>query len=197
MTRSSLEITLGPPGPLDWREVFGRSAPVEMELGFGKARFLIRESLARPEVDFFGVELSRKWYREGKRRMEKAGPPPNLRVLHAEAVDFLTRFVGDDSLRVLHVYYPDPWPKKRHRKRRFVGEPLLIQAERVLEPGGELRIVTDHAEYADCIAADLSRRPALRELPWEQGEEALTHFEAKYRIQGRLSHRFRRVWEGP
>jgi len=192
----SLEFHLGLPGPLDWEQVFGNRHPVEMELGFGKALFLIAQAGERPQCNFFGVELSRKWYREGKRRIERAGSPPNLRVLHWEAVDFLARFVGDGSLRVLHVYYPDPWPKKRHHKRRFVGEALLLQAERVLEPGGRLRIITDDGNYAEEIAGHLRVHPDLIEEPWDGDGEPLTHFEAKYRVQGRAAHFFRRRWKG-
>jgi len=185
------EIHLGLPGPLAFERIFGNRGPVEVELGFGKALFLIRSAGRRPGSNFLGVEISRKWFREGKRRVEKAGAPPNLRILHAEAVDFLSRFVGDDSLAALHIYYPDPWPKKRHHKRRFVSEALLVQAERVLAPGRELRIVTDHEDYAAWIAEKLSARPRLRPLQWPAETEALTHFEAKYRKQGRTSYRFR------
>ncbi len=187
----SAEIQLGLPGPLPFAEIFGNENPLEIELGYGKALFLIRSAQARPEVNFLGLEVSRKWYREGKRRVEKAGSPPNLRILHAEAVDFLTRFVGDGAVSVLHVYYPDPWPKARHQKRRFVAEPLLVQAERVLAPGGELRIATDHEDYRDWIAERLEGRERLTLIDWPLEDEPLTHFEAKYRKQGRGAYRFR------
>ncbi len=185
------EIQLGLPGPLPFETVFGNDAPLELELGFGKALFLIRSAAARPGTNFLGVEVSRKWYREGKRRIEKAKYPPNLRVLHAEAVDFLARFVGDARVSIIHVYYPDPWPKKRHLKRRFVSEPLLIQAERVLVPGGELRIITDHEGYSEWIAERLAERSRLQAIDWPLESEPLTHFEAKYRKQMRSSYRYR------
>jgi len=193
----NLEIQLGLPGPVSFEKIFGNAGPVEIELGFGKALFLLRSATEHPDCNYLGVEVSRKWFREGKRRAEKAGPPDNLRLLHAEAVDFLTRFTPPASVRALHIYYPDPWPKKRHQKRRFVAGPLLSQAERVLLPGGELRVVTDHAGYAEWIGEQLAARPALVPLEWEGDGQDLTHFEAKYRRQGRSAYRFRRRLEGP
>ncbi len=187
----SVEIQLGLPGPLPFSEIFGNENPLEIELGFGKALFLIRSALSRTDTNFLGVEVSRQWFREGKRRVEKADSPPNLQVLHAEAVDFLTRFVGEGAVSMLHVYYPDPWPKAKHHKRRFVSGPLLDQAERVLMPGGELRIATDHQGYSEWMAEHIAAHPKFELLDWPIQDEPLTHFEAKYRIQGRDVFRFR------
>ncbi len=183
------ELHFTEPGPIDWAAVFGRDADVELELGFGKARFLIESARARPDADFFGVERSLKWYREGRRRILK-DPPANLRVCRAEALDFLARRVPTGSLRVLHVYHPDPWPKRRHRKRRLLTPALLAEALRCLAPGGELRVTTDHHDYSLAIGELLAAEPRLVALPWEL-DDPDTHFEAKYRKEGRSIHRFR------
>jgi tRNA (guanine-N7-)-methyltransferase len=182
------EILLAMPGRLDWEKLFGRRAPVELELGFGRARFLIESARAHPERDFLGVERSRKWYREGLERIRQAAPG-NLRVCHAEALDFLTRRVPDGSLEALHVYHPDPWPKKRHHKRRLISAGFLDQAARVLAPGGHLRITTDHEAYRAAIARLLAEQSALAGREWD-GEDPDTHFAAKYRAAGRAIHRF-------
>ncbi len=183
------EISASSPSPLRWEEIFGRVAPVELELGFGKGRFLLESARAKPERDFLGVELSRKWFRDGKRRIMK-DPPDNLRILCTEAMDFLGRRIPDGGLVALHVYHPDPWPKRRHWKRRLVSESFLLEAARTLAPGGELRITTDHLGYCETIAKLLGRARGFRPGSW--GEERLpnTHFEAKYRQEGRSIHRF-------
>lgn len=187
-----LEIHRGLPEEFSWEGVFGNRNPVEIEIGFGKARFLLKSASGRPEVNFLGVELSRKWYRDGKRRIEKAGGMTNLRVMNAEVVDFFQRFVPGGSVEVVHAYYPDPWPKKRHLKRRFVDHPFLRECERILPLGGELRIVTDSGDYAEWIGQRLADHPLLQPLPWEQVfEEGLTHYEIKYRKEGRRVHHFR------
>ncbi|MBN2169964.1 MAG: tRNA (guanosine(46)-N7)-methyltransferase TrmB [Candidatus Krumholzibacteriota bacterium] len=184
------EIHLDGEGRLDWRDVFGNARPVELELGFGKARFLLAAARSRPGVNFLGVEMSRKWYREGRRRILR-DPPANLRVLWAEALDFLARKVPDASLQALHVYHPDPWPKRRHHKRRLLTPAFLAQARRVLAAGGELRVTTDHAAYGALIGALLAGADGFETLPWGETGEALTHFEAKYRREGRAIHRYR------
>ena len=184
------ELPVEVPGPWDWETIFGRRAPVELELGFGKGRFLLLSAQARPDADFVGVELSLKWFLEGKRRILKQ-PPPNLRVLRSEAMTFLSEKVASASLAVLHVYHPDPWPKRRHHKRRLLNPAFLAQAQRVLAPGGELRVTTDHADYARVIARLLAEAPALTPLAWSEDELPGTHFEVKYRREGRAIHRYR------
>ncbi len=184
------ELPVEAPGPWDWAAIFGRSAPVELELGFGKGRFLSLTAQARPGTDFVGVELSRKWFLDGKRRILKDAPP-NLRIARAEAMRFLSEKVPDASLAALHVYHPDPWPKRRHHKRRLLNGGFLEQALRVLAEGGELRITTDHADYARVIARLLATAPALAALPWSEDELPGTHFEIKYRREGRAIYRYR------
>src|SRR5437762_3290637 len=136
------------PRPLDWREVFGNDHPVELEIGTGKGTFLTDQAKARPDVNFFGVEWANWFYRYASDRLRRNGCT-NARVVRAEALYFLSEFVTGESVSVLHVYFPDPWPKKRHHKRRLVQEPFLRQAERILAPGGRLQVVTDHKGYFD------------------------------------------------
>jgi len=184
------ELPVEAPGPWDWAAIFGRRAPVELELGFGKGRFLMLSAHARPDTDFVGVELSRKWFLDGKRRILKE-PPPNLRILRAEAMVFLIEKVPAASVAALHVYHPDPWPKRRHHKRRLLGPGFLAQVQRVLAAEGELRITTDHADYARVIGRLLAGAAELAPLAWPEDELPGTHFEVKYRREGRAIYRYR------
>jgi tRNA (guanine-N7-)-methyltransferase len=179
------------PRPLDWREVFGNDHPVELEIGAGKGTFLTDQANARPDVNFFGVEWANWFYRYSSDRLRRNGCT-NARMVRAEALYFLSEFVADGSISVLHVYFPDPWPKKRHHKRRLVQEPFLRQAERVLAPGGRLQVVTDHKGYFDQnIEPTLKSSEVLRVIEYNrpgsaaEGEFVGTNFERKYRREGR------------
>src|SRR5215217_4526832 len=142
----------GGSAPVSWAAIFGNDHPVELEVGSGKGLFLANAGMANPERNFLGVELARKYARRAAERVAKKGLA-NVRVLPGDAKLFLARYVPPRSLRAVHVYFPDPWWKKRHRKRRVFGEPLVADIERGLEPGGELRVATDVEEYFGVICA--------------------------------------------
>src|SRR5205085_6200754 len=105
-------------GRLDPEVLFGRRAPLEVEVGSGKARFLIEASRAEPSHDFLGLERSLAYYRICRDRLARTGPG-NARVLRADGRLFLHAALGPESLSALHVYFPDPWPKKKQKKRRL------------------------------------------------------------------------------
>ncbi len=179
------------PRPLDWRLVFGNDRPVELEIGTGKGTFLTEQAKARPEVNFFGVEWANWFYRYASDRLRRSACF-NARLVRAEALYFLGEFIADQSISVLHVYFPDPWPKKRHHKRRLVQEPFLRHAERVLAPGGRVQIVTDHKGYfEENIEPKLKSSRLLRIIEYNrsgsaaEGEFVGTNFERKYRGEGR------------
>jgi len=177
------------PRPLCFRTVFGNDHPVELEIGMGKGTFITEQAKARPDVNFFGIEWARWYWRYASDRLRRNGCG-NARTVRAEANYFLAEFVPDASLSVLHVYFPDPWPKKRHHKRRLVQPPFLTHVQRVLAPGGRLQIVTDHQEYFEQIET-VVRGSALRVIDYNrpgsagEGEFVGTNFERKYRRQGR------------
>ena len=179
------------PRPLDWKQVFGNDHPVELEIGTGKGTFLTDRAKARPDVNFFGVEWANWFYRYASDRLRRNGCF-NARMVRAEAGYFLAEFVADRSVSVLHVYFPDPWPKKRHHKRRLVQEPFLRQAERILAPGGRVQIVTDHEGYfEENIEPVLKSSQHLSIIDYNrpgsaaEGEFVGTNFERKYRREGR------------
>ncbi|HZI65513.1 MAG TPA: hypothetical protein VFF17_03010 [Thermoanaerobaculia bacterium] len=176
--------------PLVARELFGRRAPLEIELGTGKARFLIEAAIANPSHDFVGVERSLSYYRFSRERIARSRPG-NARILRADARLFITGCVAERSVRVFHVYFPDPWPKKRQRKRRLLDGTFLETLASRLEDDGLLRIATDHPGYAEELATLVLTVPSLEPLPWESlPPPPPTHYELKYRGEGRAIRRF-------
>jgi len=120
--------------------------PFEMEIGSGKGPFLIAAAPRRPEANFLGIEWTHEFWLYSADRCRRR-QLANVRLLHADATEFLQWRAPDEFVDVLHLYYSDPWPKKKHHKRRVVQHSFLAQAHRALRPGGQLRIATDHDDY--------------------------------------------------
>ena len=146
--------------PLDFRALFARDAPVVLEIGFGMGETTAAIAAARPDVDFLGVEMH--WPGVGAllRRIE-ANELANVRVMRHDAVDVVTRMIPAASLAGIHVYFPDPWPKKRHHKRRLLKPPFVHALVVALAPRGYLHVATDWADYATEILATLGAEPLL------------------------------------
>jgi tRNA (guanine-N7-)-methyltransferase len=180
--------------PISWLEVFGNDHPVELEIGSGKGLFLANAGSANPGRNFFGIELAKKYARRAAERLAKRNLT-NVRVLPGDARLFMGRYVPPSSLSAVHVYFPDPWWKTRHRKRRVFGEPLMIDLERTLRPGGDLWVATDVEEYYGVIRALMATHPRFRIQPEpvprnpEHDLDYLTSFERKYRLEGRPIYR--------
>lgn len=179
-----------PRQPLVPEELFGRRAPLEIELGTGKARFLMEAARATPGHDFLGVERTLAYYRFSRERLARSGLG-NARVLRADGRLFVTGSLVPNSVRTFHCYFPDPWPKKRQRKRRLLDGVFLELLTARLEPGGLLRIATDHAGYAEELAVLLQTVAGLEELDWSSlPPPPATHYEIKYRAEERPIRRF-------
>jgi tRNA (guanine-N7-)-methyltransferase len=167
---------------------------VELEVGFGKGLFLLNASQARPDVNFVGVEIERKYQLFTATRLAKRNRT-NVRVACADARSFLRDCVPPQSLEAVHVYFPDPWWKKKHWKRRVFTAEFVAQCARVLRPGGRLHAVTDVAECAAIMRGLGDALPAFRPLPPPSPTEPqhdldyLTNFERKFRREGRPIHR--------
>jgi tRNA (guanine-N7-)-methyltransferase len=185
--------------PLRWEEVFPVPVrSVEVELGSGKGMFLRRESAGRPDVGFLGVERAGKFFELCARRIERDGRA-NVRLTRADAFDLLARWLPAAGIAVLHVYFPDPWPKKRHAKRRMLTPPLFDLAARTIESGGCLSIATDVTPYFGEATATLDAHPcfARMELPEGAIASVATNYALKYAREGRALHlaRYRRTPE--
>ena len=179
------------PRPLDWRQLYGNANPVELEIGMGKGTFITEQAKARPEVNFFGIEWARWFWRYASDRLRRNGCN-NARTVRAEASFFLQEFIPPESLAVVHIYFPDPWPKARHHKRRLINERFMPVVHRVLKPGGRLQIVTDHAGYwEENIAPAVSNAAGFEVVDYRppgsagEGEFVGTNFERKYAREGR------------
>jgi tRNA (guanine-N7-)-methyltransferase len=178
------------PALLAWPEVFGNNQPVEIEVGFGKGLFLIKAGHACPDVNFLGIEIVRKYQLFTATRLAKRGLK-NVRLACGDARLFLRAFVASASVQVVHVYFPDPWWKNRHRKRRLFTAEFARECARILRPGGVLHVVTDVEEYYRVMTATVEQNTQLRQLaapvPTEGADDLdyLTNFERKFRKQGK------------
>ena len=183
--------------PIDWRSIFGSPARVEVEIGIGKGRFLLAAAQARPDVSFLGVDWANEFLRIAESRAAKRGLA-NVRFLRVDARE-LVRATPDESVSAYYIFYPDPWPKKRQQKRRFLNPSNAVELARTLVPRGGLHVATDHPDYWEMIERVLDEVPALERLPSFGFEEfplpvdaPLTNFEEKYSLAGR--ERFRASW---
>lgn len=178
------------PRPLNWNELFGNDNPVEIEIGIGKGTFITEQAKARPDTNFLGIEWARWFWRYASDRLRR-NQCLNARTVRAEASFFLTEFVPDASISVLHIYFPDPWPKARHHKRRLIQPKFMPLVQRILVPGGRLQVVTDHLEYFQENIEPSIRGSELKVIDYNtpstagEGEFVGTNFERKYAREGR------------
>jgi tRNA (guanine-N7-)-methyltransferase len=183
-----------PPPQYLWAELFGTDHPVEIEVGFGKGLFLVTSAQSHPEINYVGVEIERKYQLYAATRMAKRSLR-NVRLACADARDFLRERVPVGSVAAVHVYFPDPWWKKRHHKRRVFTEDFARQCARVLRPGGRLHVATDVEEYFGIISELLAGLREFRLLPRPEEQEPrhnldyLTNYERKARLKGTMVHR--------
>ncbi len=185
-----------PAEPIDWPALYGNANPVEIEVGFGKGMFLVNQGTLRPAVNFLGLEIERKYTLHTATRLAKRALS-NVRVASTDAKWFLAKRVADRSVEATHVYFPDPWWKQRHHKRRLFTEDFVRSCARVLRVGGKLHFVTDVLDYfteSMAIVANVAELEQI-EFPELLASEYLTNFEKKYREEGRPIHRalFRRM----
>jgi tRNA (guanine-N7-)-methyltransferase len=135
---------------IDLDEVFGRSAERILEIGFGNGESLVHEAAENPEIDYLGVEVHEPGIGHCLVAAHEAGLT-NLRIIRHDAIEVLKHQIADGALARINLLFPDPWPKKRHHKRRIVQEPFLQLAASKLATGGALHIATDWENYAEQI----------------------------------------------
>ena len=177
-----MEATAGS-DPL-WQYVFGNERAVEVEIGCGTGTFILHAAAAAPATNFFGIERA---YRRADRLVAdvEARGLANTRILAADAGCVVVHVVPDASVRAYHIYFPDPWWKRRHFRRRYFTPEFAAALERTLEPGGRLYLATDVDEVMDRMLAAvdahsrLSRRPDLC-----SPRAGLTAFEKKGLARG-------------
>jgi tRNA (guanine-N7-)-methyltransferase len=171
--------------PLDLDALFSRRQPVEVDLGSGDGTFLVRHAAAVPERNFLGVERLLGRLRKTDRKGLRLGLS-NLRLIRLDVVYFVRHLLPAASVAALHIYFPDPWPKRRHAKNRLVNADFPAQAARVLVPGGCVYLRTDSAEYFAQMREVFAAHPGFG--PVDTPADLLarpTDFERDFRAAGR------------
>jgi len=182
------------PTALDLPTLFGRAAPRMLEIGFGAGEALLEFASAHPEIDCIGVEV----HRPGVGRLllgAEAATLRNLRVICHDAVEVLQHQLPPASIALVHIFFPDPWPKKRHHKRRLIQPAFVELLATVIAPGGTLRLATDWEPYAQHMREVIDASSAFANIAADAGfvarsaERTLTRFERRGQ---RLGHG---VWD--
>jgi tRNA (guanine-N7-)-methyltransferase len=182
-THGGQQLEAGPAPRIDCHAWFGRSAPVVVEIGCGSGTSTLAMAQAEPEVDVIAVEVYRRGLAQLLSAIDREGVT-NIRLVRGDGVDVLEHLVGPDSLTGVRVYFPDPWPKARHHKRRLLQPATVALIADRLRPGGVLHAATDHAGYAEHIAEVGDAEPRLRrvsagaQLPISV-ERPITKYEGK------------------
>lgn len=165
---------------------FGRNAPAILEIGSGTGTATTAMAVAEPHVNLMAVEVYRPGLAQTVQQIERENIE-NIRLLRGDAMDVLENMLTSESLTGVRVFFPDPWPKVRHHKRRLLQGPTFAMIADRLKPGGVLHVATDHAEYAQWIAEAGNAEPLLTVLDWESPmthERPVTKFEGKAQQAG-------------
>ena len=180
------------PEALDFSGLFGRRGPVVVEIGSGMGETTARIAAENPDTDYIAIEVHAPGVGSLLRRVESEGLT-NLRVVQHDAVEVLRAMVPEGSLSGIHVFFPDPWPKKRHHKRRLVQPAFAALAASRLAPGGRLHVATDWREYAEQVLAVLAATEGLRNTTEGFASRPPWRPETKFEQRGRrLGHG---VWD--
>ncbi len=177
--------------PISMEAFFGKPGPIEIEIGCGKGGFLVEYCEKHPEQPFVGLEWEPEIAYLTAGRVAKRPHLPHARVLLGDAFYFFRDFLPDASVKAFHMYFPDPWPKKKHHKNRLMAQPFMEQVLRVALPDAPFYWGTDHEEY------NAEAQALFTSLPWlemvepnaEPTEGIMTNFEKKYRKQGKPIYR--------
>ena len=181
-------------GRLDWPVLFGNDHPVELDIGSGRGLFLFNASTSHPETNYLGIEIDYKEGRRAAKRLQKRSLR-NARVLGGDVKVALRRMIPPGSVSAVHVYFPDPWWKQRHRKRRVFNEEFVNLCAMILQPGGLLHSWTDVEEYFGVIGELMQGHDAFETLPPpderlpEHDMDYQTSYERKGRKAGSTIHR--------
>ena len=173
--------------PWDPVEFFDSQGDLELEIGSGKGLYLLNASGVHPERLFLGVEIAKKYARFAAYRLAKH-ERSNARVVRGDAMRFVQEFVPDGCVAAMHIYFPDPWWKERHRRRRVINPGMIADIQRVLRPGGTFHFWTDVEEYFETACAligehsDLDGPLEVPESPASHDMDFRTHFERRMRL---------------
>lgn len=171
--------------PLDLRALFGRVAPVEVDLGSGDGGFLLRYAPQRPARDFLAAERLLGRIRKLERKAPRLGIT-NIRAVRVDAAYLVRYLLAAGAVHAFHIYFPDPWPKKRHRRRRLVNTELAAALHRALTPGGAVYLRTDDADYFAQMEEVFTTSPGFARTPTPPELLAVrTDFEEEFLAHGK------------
>lgn len=181
-------------GFYDWQSVFGREAPVYLEIGFGMGQSLVAAAKAYPEANFIGVETHQPGVGALLLGMQ-AQALTNLRVFDEDVIDVLAKAVPDESLSGIHIFFPDPWQKRKHHARRLVQPAFLKTILQKLKPDGELHMATDWEDYARHMQVVLDQEPGLIKKSNERSpyRPIISKFERRAINEGRVITEFQYI----
>jgi tRNA (guanine-N7-)-methyltransferase len=180
------------PRCIDFEAIFGRRAPVVLEIGFGMGETTARIAAENPAVNYLGIEVHAPGVGSLLKQLDAAGLG-NVRVVSHDAVEVMRDMVPPASLAGIHVFFPDPWPKKRHHKRRLVQPAFAALAASRLAPGGYIHVATDWEDYAHQVLEVLAATPGLRNTAHGFAPRPPTRPETKFERRGlKLGHG---VWD--
>ncbi|MBN2108664.1 MAG: tRNA (guanosine(46)-N7)-methyltransferase TrmB, partial [Deltaproteobacteria bacterium] len=175
---------------LSFSGMFSNSNPIEVEIGSGRGRFIITSARENPHVNYLGIERAYKFFHFMKERVEEARVD-NVRLLRAEADYFLWGYVPPESVQAFHIYFPDPWPKTKHRRRRIVNPDFFDLLRSRLVPGGCIHLATDFVQYFEIMLKTGRGCAGLEELYCRtidpaglDPESAATHYERRFFMHG-------------
>jgi len=175
---------------VDFKTIFGNDHPVEVEIGCGRGTLLVY--LARNNLDhnFLGIEWANEFYRHSADRIRRWNLT-HAKMLRTAARELVMRNFPPESVDTFHIYFPDPWPKKRHHRRRLFIPEFCQAVAKVLVPGGKLYAASDHEEYFTQIETNLLATPGLERFEFNSpaGNEVLSNYEAKFTKEGRSIYR--------
>jgi tRNA (guanine-N7-)-methyltransferase len=180
--------------PLDLEGRFGRPSCRCLEIGFGAGEVIGSLAEAHPEIDYLGIEVHRSGVGRLLLRVHQAGLS-NLRVICQDAVEVLRDHIADESFDEILVFFPDPWHKKRHHKRRLIDAGFALLAASKLRPQGILRLATDWQDYAEQMLTVCNACPALKSLSPEGGYVARPQFRPPTRFETRGARLGHGVWD--
>ena len=178
------------PEPLDVRQLFGNEHPLEVDIGSGKGLFVLNAAVLNPAVNYLAIEWAVKYAKLAASRAVRRGIP-NVRFVSADVRPLILR-MADSIAKAVHIYFPDPWWKKRHKNRRIFTPAFIDEVARLLLPDGQLFLATDVAEYYGVMRSIMEEKEAFQletdQLPPLETDDPgsyRTHFERKYRLEGR------------
>lgn len=187
----SLEITVpSRPQWINLTEAFGRHGDVELDAGSGKGRFLLARSAKHTGINYLGIERQKRRIRKVEAKALRQGIS-NIRLIQGDLQFILETMIPDHAIRVVYLFFPDPWPKRRHNRRRLINVDFLKLISRKIKLGGALHFATDHDDYYASACAQLEQCPTFSKIPpFIPSEDEKTDFELLFSELGKTTKRY-------